>query len=42
MQQEERSTIDRQLAFIVFLLCLLISFLQNNPEVIEASTAALP
>ena len=42
MQQEERSTIDRQLAFIVFLICVLISFLQKNPEVIEASTVAIP
>ena len=42
MQQKEHSTIDRQLAFILLLICILISFLQKNPEIMDVSTAALP
>lgn len=42
MYPEDSNTLDRKLAFILFLICILVSFMQKTPEIIQASTAVMP
>lgn len=42
MHTEDSSTLDRKLAFIVFLICILVSMIQKSPEIIEASVSSIP
>lgn len=42
MHSNEDSSTDLKLAVAVFLLCLIISFMQENQDVIQTTTATLP